>query len=262
MYELISGDYDRFVNWPGRLGLEMPFIEAQINAVRVDQQIGRDRPPRVLDAACGTGMHAIELARRGNFVSGADLSAGMIAQAVKNAQEAQVQVDFRVAGFGELSSSYSDFDVLLCLGNSLPHLLTAKDLSRALADFAACLRPGGRLLIQNRNFDLVLDQHARWMGPELYSSTQGDWLFLRFYDFDPDGLITFNMLTLKRLTQGQWEQKAHSTRLYPQRALELSAELQAAGFGDIQLYGGMAGGRFDPRSSGNLVVVAQLADLK
>ena len=87
----------------------MPFIEAQIRVVQPNQTTASDRPVRVLDAACGTGMHAIELARRGYQVSGADLSAGMIARAVENAREAGVEVDFRAAGFGELSSFYSEF---------------------------------------------------------------------------------------------------------------------------------------------------------
>ena len=58
MYDDISSDYDRFVNWPGRLSVELPFLEQQIN--------GAGGPAaKVLDAACGTGMHAIALAQRG-----------------------------------------------------------------------------------------------------------------------------------------------------------------------------------------------------
>lgn len=32
MYDEFSSDYDRFVNWPGRLAVEMPFVEAQLQA--------------------------------------------------------------------------------------------------------------------------------------------------------------------------------------------------------------------------------------
>ena len=156
MYDSFSSDYDRFVNWPNRLNFELPFIEREIQAVGTPHA-----PARVLDAACGTGMHAVALAKRGYRAAGADISAGMVARAAANAAEAGVEIPFVPAGFGQLAlafrqnnPAYLPFDALLCLGNSLPHLLTPSDLSAALADFGVCLRPGGLLLIQNRNFEL------------------------------------------------------------------------------------------------------------
>ena len=49
---------------------------------------------RVLDMGCGTGRHAIELARRGYQVTGVDISAGMLAQAKANAEKSGVQIDW------------------------------------------------------------------------------------------------------------------------------------------------------------------------
>jgi 2-polyprenyl-3-methyl-5-hydroxy-6-metoxy-1,4-benzoquinol methylase len=152
MYDGLSADYDRFVDWKSRLAAELPFIERELRMAGMR---------RVLDVACGTGMHAVALARRGYKVVGTDLSAGMVERARVNATAAGVDVRFEVAGFGELGTQVgADFDALLCLGNSLPHLLTPVDLAAALSDFAACLQPGGLLLVQNRNFDAVLDLAA------------------------------------------------------------------------------------------------------
>jgi SAM-dependent methyltransferase len=254
MYDSLSADYDYFVNWAGRLPLEMPFIEAQLRSVADDS-----RPLRVLDAACGTGMHAIELARRGYAAAGADLSAGMIERAAANAAAAGVQVRFEQAGFGDLAGKFSGFDALLCLGNSLPHLLTSQAMALALSDFAACLRPGGLLLVQNRNFDAVLAHQERWMAPEYHHAGEREWLFLRFYDFDPDGLLTFHIITLSRLGQSGWQQKVDSTWLYPQRQAELAIALGEAGFERITSYGNMTGALYDPMESSNLVLTARLA---
>jgi len=260
MYNTFSVDYDYFVNWPARLAAEMPFLEAQLQSLGSPGQ-----PARVLDAACGTGMHVIELARRGYAADGADLSSGMIERARANAAAAGVKAGFEALGFGHLAGQFQNYHAVLCLGNSLPHVLAADELARTLADFAACLHPGGRLVIQNRNFDLVLARHERWMGPEFHRDGEKEWLFVRFYDFDPDGRLTFNILTLTREDhsgsqtgeQTGWQQRAISTRLYPQRKDELVAALETAGFEAISVYGGLNGTPFAPESSPNLVVVAQ-----
>jgi len=254
MYDSLSKDYDYFVNWTERLAYELPLIEAQLQSA-----IGESRPIKVLDVACGTGMHAIALAQRGYAAAGADLSAGMIEQAVVNAASAGVQASFQVAGFGALAGRFAGYDALLCLGNSLPHVLSPSELAKALEDFAACLRPGGLLLVQQRNFDAVLAQRARWMKPERAQRPgEREWLFVRFHDFDPDGLITFNIITLKRVGPGDWQQKVDSTRLYPLRRDELALALEAAGFEQIDCYGSLSGEPFDPGSSGNLVVSARV----
>ena len=256
MYDDFSADYDRFVDWPARLAVELPFIVGRVA-----------NPSCILDAACGTGMHAIALAQKGYTVVGADLSARMIERARTNAMAAGVAVRFEVAGFGELARTLtpspspsegegSRFDALLCLGNSLPNLLTPADLAAALADFAACLRPGGLALIQNRNFDRVVARRERWMEPQARREGDAEWLFLRFYDFDPDGLLTFNVVTLKREGMGAWSQRIVTSRLRPLLKDELLAALSTAGFEQIACYGDMQGAPFDPEHSPNLVVAA------
>jgi len=279
MYDDFSADYDRFVDWPARLAVELPFIERQLQAVGAR---------RVLDAACGTGVHAIALAQRGYQVAGADLSAGMIERARANAAAAGVGVRLVVAGFGELSATLTPalslggrgsetltpalslggrgeealsapggFDAVLCLGNSLPHLLTPEDLAAALADFVACLRPGGLVLAQNRNFDALVARHERWMEPQSRREGQAEWLFLRFYDFEPDGLLTFNLVTLRREGVGGWSQRVTSSRLRPLVQKDLTEALCANGFAEIACWGDMRGVPFDPQASPNLVVTAR-----
>jgi len=263
MYEGFSADYDRFVDWDERLAVELPLIERQLQAFDA---------LRVLDAACGTGMHALALAKRGYEAVGTDASEGMIDRARENAAAAgRTDVRFEVARFGELSESLelspvphgegqrsaSRFDAVLCLGNSLPHVLTPPDLSATLADFATCLRPQGLLLIQNRNFNAVLADYDRWMGPQSYHDGKTDWLFIRFYDFDPDGLLTFNVLRLRRREGGDWEQEIGSTRLWPLTEEELVPAVRTAGFDDVTRYGNMGGDRFDAANSPNLVIAAR-----
>jgi len=249
MYDDFSADYDRFIDWEARLSAELPFIEQQLQTADAHS---------VLDVACGTGMHTIALAQKGYEMAGADLSAGMIERARANAVAAEVDVRFEAVGFGELARTFApiNFDALLCLGNSLPHLLTPADLASALTDFAACLRPGGLLLIQNRNFDAILKRRERWMEPQSHREGETEWLFLRFYDFEINGTLAFNMVTLQREGTGSWNQHATSTQLWPLRQAELAVALEAA-FDDVICYGDMNDVSFDVDHSPNLVVAAR-----
>jgi SAM-dependent methyltransferase len=255
MYDAFSEDYDRFVDWPTRLAAEMPFLERRLITVK-----GR----RVLDAACGTGRHALALAERGYSVVGADYSAGMIKRAQANAADASTGVRFEVAGFGGLFDAVGGgFDALLCLGNSLPHVGSSGHLAETLTDFAACLRPGGIVLIQNRNFDAVLSGRNRWMGPQGFPETGSDarpdreWVFVRFYDFEADGSLTFNVVTLRRNDAAPWTQHVMTTRLMPLRQAEVVDALAAARFSRIEQWGDMQGRAYEAALSPNLVVLGR-----
>jgi SAM-dependent methyltransferase len=247
LYDALAVDYDRFVNWEGRLAHELPFFLSLFRAHGVSY---------VLDAACGTGHHAFSLSSRGYTVAGADLSTRMIEQGRQNAVAQDVEVSFKVAGLGELVEAFGagSQDAVLCLGNSLPHLLSAAELQRALVDFAGVLRPGGLAIVQNRNFDRVWAEQDRFMPPQSYRDAQGEWLFVRFYDFHPE-TVTFNMIRLWR-TEGDWQYSVEATELRPIFHDDLVAGLGAAGFGEIRLYGSYEGSAFEPTQSGDLIAVA------
>jgi ubiquinone/menaquinone biosynthesis C-methylase UbiE len=253
MYDSFSQEYDHFVNWPNRLALELPFLMEQINSA-IDKP---EESIRVLDTATGTGMHAIALAEKGFSVSGVDICEGMLTTARQNAVTANVNVSFTTAAFGEIAQKTGDvFDVLLCLGNSLPHVDGPAGLLDALRDFASCLRPGGLLILQNRNFDSVLAKKDRWMEPQSYKNETGETLYLRFYDFLTNGSIQFNILTLKQSRDGQWNQSVMETHLFPITRDIIFPALENAGFGNIQVFGGLTNSPFDCLTSGNLVVTA------
>jgi hypothetical protein len=132
-----------------------------------------------------------------------------------------------------------------------------RELQQALVDFAVCLRPGGQLILQNRNFDAVMVRRERWMEPQAHREGEREWTFLRFYDYEPDGLINFNVVTLRREQPGQsWQQSVSSTRLYPLRQVDVEAALKASGFATINAYGALNDTPFKLETSGNLVIVA------
>lgn len=95
---------------------------------------------RVLDAGCGTGRVAIELARRGYVVAGVDVDARMVAKARSLAPG----VEWRVADLAELAVD-EPFDLVVCAGNVIP-LVTPGTEPQVLAHLAAATAEGGLLV--------------------------------------------------------------------------------------------------------------------
>ncbi len=248
LYDQLSEVYDRFVDWPARLAFEMPFLEKMLREAGAR---------RVLDAACGTGQHAIALTQAGFDVAGADLSQPMVEAARRSAERAGVHAEFVVAGFGELAAKLAGpFDALLCLGNSIPHVNDLAHLDAVLRDFRAVLRPGGLLVIQQRNFDLVLRRRERFLPPQANTEGEDEWLFFRYYDFLADGRLRFNMVMVHRTLAGDTCQM-ESTLLFPLTSGQLLSACIEAGFADLVLYGSMKGEPFNPQNSGDLVLVGR-----
>jgi len=167
-------------------------------------------------------------------------------------------VPFVQAGFGQLTDRVGgEFDGLICMGGSLSHVLSAQALEETLADFAAMLRPGGVLVIQQRNFGRVCRPRQRFMPLQTYQADDREWILFRFYDFGEE-LITFNMVTLER-KGGRWDYRVQATELRPIFQRELAGLLGRAGFEGVTCYGNLRGEPFDPETSGNLVAVAYRA---
>ena len=100
----------------------------------------RFEPAAVLDAGCGTGRVAIELARRGVDVVGVDLDASMLAQARRKAPDLTwVESDLRTMSLGRR------FDVVAAPGNVMIFLAPGSEAD-VVANLAAHLAPHGRLI--------------------------------------------------------------------------------------------------------------------
>lgn len=96
----------------------------------------------VLDAGCGTGRVAIELAQRGISVVGVDADSGMLATARAKAP----QLRWIDADLAELTSTGAEpFDLVLLAGNVMIFLAPGTE-ERVLERLAAQLKPGGLLV--------------------------------------------------------------------------------------------------------------------
>ena len=120
--------------------------------------VSRYGPRTVLDAGCGTGRLAIELAQRGMVVVGVDLDPDLLARAKDKAPEIE-WVE------GDLSHLDLDrvFDVVVAAGNVFG-FIASPVRAAALRRSAAHVDAGGRLIAgwQLRSGWPTLDQYDEW----------------------------------------------------------------------------------------------------
>jgi len=96
-----------------------------------------------LDAGCGTGFLAFELAARGHRVTGVDFAPAMIAEARRKARERGVTVRFEEGDIEQLPFDRGAFDLVI----SRHVLWTLPHPEAAIDEWVRVLRPGGRLVV-------------------------------------------------------------------------------------------------------------------
>lgn len=104
---------------------------------------------RVLDAGCGAGRYAVELARRGCRVTLLDISGGQLA--IAREKLATFGLSGTVGGVIEADIrslpmlAQDAFDLVICFGAPLSYVLEGRE--RAIAELTRVLRPGGVLAV-------------------------------------------------------------------------------------------------------------------
>jgi SAM-dependent methyltransferase len=122
----------------------------------IEDSLGIERGGALLDLACGTGRHAIELARRGYEVVGFDLSLAMLARAGDEAQDREAKLNFVQGDMREMSFE-EQFDGIYCWNTSFGYF--EEDKNAAVIDRVHhSLRAGGLFLLDVANRDFLIRQ--------------------------------------------------------------------------------------------------------
>ncbi len=122
----------------------------------IEDSLGVARGATVLDLACGTGRHAIELSRRGYQVVGFDLSLSMLAHASDEAQERNQKLNFVQGDMREMVFEEA-FDGVYCWQTSFGFFEEERN-AQVVARVHAALKKGGQFLLDVVNRDYIVRQ--------------------------------------------------------------------------------------------------------
>lgn len=199
--EYISGfvdKWDELIDWEQRAESEGHFF------IDILKKVGAKK---VLDVATGTGFHSIRLINEGFEVVSADGSPQMLAKAFQNGRKYDhvlrtVQADWRWLN----RDVHGKYDAVICLGNSFTHLFSERDRRKALAEFYASLRHDGILILDQRNYDMILDEGFKskhtfyYCGDNVKAEPEHvDEGLARFrYDFPDGSSYNLNMYPLRK----------------------------------------------------------------
>ena len=212
----------------------------------------RDGPAdSVLDVGCGTGEHLSWFSAR-NFRSyGLEPDAGMLRELERRRWPGQPPtliprgVDALPGAIGE------SVDLVLCLGNTLPHLPDRAAVQRAVQAMAETLSSRGRIVLQTVNFDRVLDEgRASFPVIERVLPDGGRVAFFREYDLEG---LPERLLFKTRLVTPVGERRA-AWPLLPLRREEIVRCVGDAGLSGVQLLGDYDGNPFSGGSPALIIV--------
>lgn len=135
------------------------------NLEEIFKKFCKKTPKEILDIGCGTGSHAIELAKRGYKLTGIDISKVMIEKAKNKAQNAELNIDFRVVDMRSMTLN-SKFNVVICLFGGFGYMLTNEDIKRFFKGLKKVLSKNSIFVFEFWNVKEIKPGFRSWIKTE------------------------------------------------------------------------------------------------
>ncbi|MBI4811602.1 MAG: class I SAM-dependent methyltransferase [Ignavibacteriales bacterium] len=136
-----------FINYARTYDKE-PFTQGTIGEVDfIEKELNFDKSKIILDIGCGTGRHAIELAKRGYKVTGIDLSESQLQRAREKAKENSVEVRFVCKDARNLNFK-NEFDLVMMICEGAFPLMETDEMNfKILENASKALKTNGKLIL-------------------------------------------------------------------------------------------------------------------
>ncbi|MBR6221668.1 MAG: class I SAM-dependent methyltransferase [Clostridia bacterium] len=190
------------------------------------------RPRAAFECGCGTGSMSIPFARAGLRLTASDLSEDMLRVAQQKARKNGVSIPFVRMDMRALELP-RPVDAILACCDAVNYLTGEADVSAFFRAAHRFLKPGGVLA-----FDISSEEKLVAMGGAFYGEDRDGITYLWQNSMDEKSRVVTMDLTFFVETEGGLYRRfdeRHRQRAHSQG--EIVRWLEAAGFGDIRVYG-------------------------
>jgi SAM-dependent methyltransferase len=205
---------------------------------------------RVVDVACGTGLHAAFFADLGAEVTALDLSAEMIAHARERRPHANVR--YAVGDMRRLEGG--PWDLAVCLGNSLSLLNSRADVEAAFRSVADSLAPRGLFIVQVLNYAAASAQQPRH---RIERKTRDNAEIVAVKSLVPQGDRTLLSIAFFRREGDAFESATETAVLLHVGLEDIAAAAAQAGLEVVETFGGFDRSEYQAGTSSDLVCVLE-----
>jgi SAM-dependent methyltransferase len=240
-FDDIADYYEVLTNAAARLEREGPLLR---------EQLAQAPGKRVLDLACGTGLHALFFTELGAEVTAIDASEAMVRHA--QSQRPHARIEYRAQDMRAISGG--PWDLVVCLGNSLALLQLDADLHRVFSLLGAALTPHGRFLAQLVNTTALSAQAPRHR-VERKEIDEGHLVAIK--SLAPQGDHTLLTLAFFAGSLGRYHSATETAILRHWTREDLRAAGHGAGLVELEAFGDFTGTAFDTAQSGDLLTIFQ-----
>lgn len=224
------------------------------------------KPRTILDLGCGTGGHALILAKRGFAVTGIDRSEGMLARARKKAKDNNLKIDFIKRDITEISWKRK-FDAVISMFAVMSYQTTNAAIASVCKLAEKSLDPGGLFIFDCWHGPAVLADRPAARKKEV-TLDNGEKI-VRFSESQLDVInhtvsVTFRVLHTKneyisgtkRQNRPEETKESHLLRfLFPQ---EIKYFLEVAGFNQVNFHPFLKLNRNLSEKDWNMMVVGKI----
>jgi SAM-dependent methyltransferase len=127
---------------------DKPYAQEAAFVDRLLTQHANPKPVRLLELACGSGRHALELEKLGYSIVATDYSPDLLEVAKRSGAKAGSGIEFRLQDMRDLVPPHNPFDAAYCLFDSIGYVQGNQALNRVFAGVHGQLKPQGLFVFE------------------------------------------------------------------------------------------------------------------
>lgn len=188
---------------------------------------------KILDCSCGTGDHAIWLARQGFEVFASDISEDMVARALDKAKAHNLLIRFFQSSWEELAKKTDQtFDLVVCPGNSIAHIEELASLTPTFRSIKKVLKPGASFFFDIRNWEKTFEEAS--LATQDFEVEKDTDIYHVRYSYNIKGWNTPCTMFVDIKKDGEDEHTHYPFHFLPLAYQHLHDALSEAGFSKIE----------------------------